>query len=132
MRFNPSAFALLSVLVLPGCMTNRIANFTVHSTRTTKLAAGKKQAPQRAKASDCRFAFVIPFGIPDIKTATEKAIESAGPGYDALIDGEISSSTPLFLIGNICYHVEGTVIDSKREAADEKGASPGRGTSEEE
>jgi hypothetical protein len=55
----------------------------------------------------------IPFGYPSMKEATDRAIESAGAEYDALIDGVVTSKYKWFvLFGKIGYEIEGTAIKS--------------------
>lgn len=57
----------------------------------------------------------IPFGSPNLKEATDRAIESAGPEYDALIDGVVSVKSKWYvLFSKVGYEVEGTAIISDR------------------
>lgn len=95
---------------LGGC-SMRITDFTVISTKNVNIPA--KQQASRVTGNDCVIVFLIPFGIPNLKTAIDKAIESAGPGYDALIDGVAYIDNKSFLFGQECYRVEGTPISTK-------------------
>jgi len=82
-----TAFVLLS-FTFTSC---RIVDFTVISSKNVTLDV-KKDAPR-----------VSAWGWT-VKDALDKAIEQAGPGYDALIDGVISQGA---LAG---YRVKGTPI----------------------
>ena len=49
-----------------------------------------------------------------MKEAVDRAIEAAGPGYDALIDGVIDSEALILVLYNqACFIVEGTPINTK-------------------
>ncbi len=98
------AFLALS---LNGC-TQRIIDFTVISSKNVTLKVDKG-AP-RVEGIDEVVVFLIPFGVPNLKEAVDRAIESAGPEYDALIDGVVSYYQYAFIIGKIGYKVEGTPI----------------------
>jgi hypothetical protein len=53
----------------------------------------------------------IPLGTPNLKEAVDRAIENAGPGYDALIDGVISYRAVWYILtGESTFIVEGTPI----------------------
>ena len=55
--------------------------------------------------------FGIPFGRPNLKTATDKAIENAEKDYDCLIDGVVYQKRKwYFLFSKSGYEVEGTPI----------------------
>ena len=54
---------------------------------------------------------LIPFGSPDLKEAVDRAIESAGPGYDALVDGVLYRQSYYFVVGGLYgYKIVGTPI----------------------
>ncbi len=71
----------------------RLTDFTVISTKNVTIDV-KKDTP-RVKAKGWT-----------VKDAVDEAIESAGPGYDALIDGVIYQ-------GLFRYRVEGTPIKTE-------------------
>ena len=100
----------LSLVLLYGC-TIRIVDFTAISTKNVKLASQAKGP--RVTGEDCVMVILIPFGIPNMKEAIDRAIESAGPEYDALVDGVVYQVTQAFIVGRICYRVEGTPINTK-------------------
>lgn len=99
-----------SLLLLSGCVT-RMTDFTVISTKNVQVPSS---SAQRVEAEDCVPVVLFPFGIPNLKTAIDRAIEKAGPQYDALIDGVVYSKNYSFLIGKICYTVEGTPISTRK------------------
>ena len=42
-----------------------------------------------------------------------RAIESAGGDYDALVDGVVYQVNQSFIVGRMCFKVEGTPINTK-------------------
>lgn len=102
--------ACLVVSFLTGC-TIRIVDFTVISTKNVKVPTVAKG--KRVTGEDCVVVFLFPLGIPNMKEAIDEAIEGAGPEYDALVDGVVYSINRSFLIGQTCYKVEGTPINTK-------------------
>ncbi len=107
------------LLVLNGC-TQRIIDFTVISSKNVTMNVDK--TAQRVQGKDEVVVFVIPFGVPNLKEAVDRAIESAGPGYDALIDGVVSYYQYAFIVGVMGYKVEGTPIKTNQI----KGISAGK------
>ena len=107
---------LLSVSVM-GCAT-RLVDFTIISTKNIDLARGAdfKRDKSRVRGQDCVSIIIfIPIGIPNIKTAIDRAIESV-PGAVALLDGVISYKYWLIpcIYGQSSYVVDGTpLIDPK-------------------
>jgi len=94
-----------------GC-TIRMVDFTVISTKNARVPSVEKGP--RVVGKDCVVVFLFPFGIPNMKEAIDRAIESAGPEYDALVDGVVYMQNYAFLIGQQCYKVEGTPINTKK------------------
>lgn len=107
--------ATLSVATLVAGCSMRITDFTVISTKNVNVKAAK--APSRVVGTDCIVVFLFPFGIPNMKTAIDKAIEQAGPQYDALIDGVVYIDNYHFIVGQQCYRVEGTPINTQADRA---------------
>lgn len=110
MRLALTLAAAASLALLQGC-TYRITDFTVISTKSTNIPA-YQQAP-RVTGTDCALFFIIPIGLPKMKTAIDNAIESAGPQFDALIDGVVYLQDFSFVVGKNCFKVEGTPISTK-------------------
>lgn len=86
--------SILLVILFSSC-TARMVDFTAISTKNVTLNV-KKDAPR-----------VIGKKSGTIKGAIDNAIESAGVGYDALVDGVVYSHYYYFVVK---YHVEGTPI----------------------
>ena len=103
------AVMAMIVALLSGCSV-RIVDFTAISTKNTGIKA--VETGQRVTGEDCAPVFLFPLGVPNMKTAIDRAIESAGPGYDALIDGVVYHKNQSFIIGQICYTIEGTPIQT--------------------
>ncbi len=99
-----------SFFILSGC-TVRVVDFTVISTKNVKVPSVAKGA--RVTGEDCIPVIVVPLGIPNMKEAIDRAIESAGPEYDALVDGVVYQHNYSFLFGQMCFVVEGTPINTK-------------------
>lgn len=100
-------YGLLAVgaMVLGGC-TVRMVDFTMISTKNVKTPPQTKG--NRVSGETCVFNW---FGaVPDLKSAIDRAIESAGPEYDALVDGVVYETGGLF---QTCFKVEGTPINTK-------------------
>lgn len=106
--------AAVGVMMLSGCSL-RVTDFTVISTKNVNVPV--KQQAARTKGEDCVAVVLVPLGVPNLKEAIDKAIENAGPGYDALIDGVAYFDNFNFFFGKQCYRVEGTPINTKGGAA---------------
>jgi hypothetical protein len=107
---------LLSVLlvvffIFTSCST-RMIDFTVISSKNVNLKVKDTGKGERVVGTDYVWWFLsIPLGSPNLKEAVDRAIESAGPGYDALLDGVIYSKFYYFLLtAKSGYKVEGTPI----------------------
>jgi hypothetical protein len=82
-------------------------NVNVRVPETTK-------APGIGGEEDVYSVLGYPLGIPNLKQATDKAFESAGPGYNALVDGVVFAIRKWYLLfGIIGYSVEGTSIKTE-------------------
>ncbi len=103
---------LLLTLLATGC-SRRMIDFTVISSKNTQLQIPTEAMGSRVEGVDEVWIFIIPFGTPNLKEAVDRAIENAGPGYDALTDGVIYQTTAYFVIAaKIGYKVVGTPIKS--------------------
>lgn len=104
----------VAVLVGSGC-TSRLVDFTVISSKNVEgLRFDPAGKGARVEGSDSVWWFLaFPLGKPNLKNAIDRAIESAGPGYDALIDGVVYGKfTWMFLTAKSGYKVEGTPVKS--------------------
>ena len=124
-------------LLCSGC-TFRLIDFTVISSKNVTLNA--PQAPNRTTGRDCvDLLLFIPISgrlQPNLKEAVDRAIEAAGTGYDALIDGVVDQETIFTYIYNrACFIVEGTPVNTKQltssrtdDAGDDDGVAIGEST----
>ena len=118
--------ALAFTVLLTGC-TRRIIDYTVISSKNVRLDLPDGATGARVEGVDAKLVFLaIPFGTPDLKEATDRAIEKAGPNFDALIDGVVSYCYCAFIFGKVKYTVEGTPINTKMLASLPPGALDGR------
>ncbi len=104
-------FILLIAVTLSGCVT-RLGDFTLISTKNVDLSKGAsfQRGPSRVKGDDVVTIIIfIPTGIPNMKTAIDKAIESV-PGGIALLDAVLSQKAWWFIFGESGYVVEGTPL----------------------
>lgn len=102
--------ALLSVAVLSGCSA-RVADLTVASTKNYNLNSNQFFKGARVKGEDSAPIVIFPLGIPNVKTAIDRAIEKNRCSV-ALSDVVITQFHHAFLFGKFGFIVEGTeVID---------------------
>lgn len=108
-------WALLLTLLVSGC-SRRMIDFTVISSKNMQLQIPPEAMGERVEGEDkVTWLFMvfgyIPLGTPNLKEAVDRAIESAGPGYDALIDGAIYRIADFYLLAiQSGYKVVGTPI----------------------
>lgn len=117
MNLIKTAFALAVAIAATGC-THRITDFTFLSTKNVDLsqAASFERGTTRATGEDQVYIIVfIPTGIPNIKEATDRAIESV-PGAVGLVDGVVYRKWfVLPLLGGFDkFTVEGTPLINKK------------------
>ncbi|MFC5272122.1 hypothetical protein [Adhaeribacter terreus] len=99
------ALALVASLAFSSC-SQRLVDFTVISSKNHSLMLDKSQG-KRVKASS-----IGPFGIgASIKDAMDKALQSAGPDMDLLVDGVVRVNNYFFVGG---YQVEGLAVSSTK------------------
>ena len=107
-----SMLILYMGLAITGC-AHRMLDFTVISSKNMQLQIAPNAKTSRAKGSNKVWWIIIPFSNPSLKEAVDRAIESAGPDYDALVDGVIYwKSSWFFLVGSMAYEVVGTPINT--------------------
>jgi hypothetical protein len=90
--------------------TARLVDFTVISTKNVNLGF-KKSEGKKVVGKSIGF---LGIGV-DIKTAIDRALESAGPDYDLLVDGVLKQVTYPFFSG---FQVEGIAINSSIKKAE--------------
>lgn len=98
----------LGALLLSGC-TIRVADMTVGSTKNYNLNSAKFVKGQRVIGEDKAPVVIFPLGIPNVKTAMDRAIEKNNCAV-ALSDVVVSQLNHSFLFGMIGYRIEGTEI----------------------
>lgn len=99
-----SLLAILVIILSTSC-TRRIIDFTVISTKNVQMSMDKEKG-KAIKIKDMKA-----FGINStLKGAIDKALNTAGPGYDMLIDGVISYSNYLGFVAG--YRVEGLAVNT--------------------
>lgn len=104
--------AILGALMLTSCST-RLLDFTLISSKNVDLSKASKyvKGQNRVKGDDVvHIILIIPTGIPNLKEALDKAIESV-PGCVALLDGVIyEKGWYILLYGQSGFVVEGTPL----------------------
>jgi hypothetical protein len=100
----------VAVVLLAGC-TTRLGDFTVVSVKQSNVPA--KSIGKRVTGESCVFSWlgVGWFGNePSLKDAFDRAMQEAGPEYDALVDAIVYRNNKLF---EDCYYVRGVAISTK-------------------
>tara|TARA_B100000700_G_scaffold170971_1_gene188774 strand:- start:394 stop:753 length:360 start_codon:yes stop_codon:yes gene_type:complete len=104
---------LLATLAMTGC-AQRIADFTLASTKNVDLNNGQFAKGERVEGIDTKYVVLVPLGVPSVKEAADRAIET-NPCAVALTDVTADSEAFAFLFGYVQYKVEGDlVIDTSR------------------
>ncbi len=101
----------IMALALAGC-TRRLVDFTALSSKNCEIEGTRGE---RVQGKDMKWIILwFPTGVPDIKEATDRAIEKGGG--DLLVDGVIYyKGWHAFVVGQTGYVVEGTVVNTKRK-----------------
>ena len=99
---------VIGSVALSGC-TIRVADMTVASSKNYNINAGKFTKGVRVIGEDRYPVIIIPFGLPNIKTAMDNAIQKDRCAV-GLSDVVISQLNHSFLLGAIGYRVEGDLI----------------------
>jgi hypothetical protein len=119
--------SLLIVLSLISC-TRRFTDFTIISTKNIDLSNGAsfERARNRVEGRDrIHIVLFIPTGVPNMKEAIDRAIEST-PGCIALLDGVVYSKywwIP-YIYGQSSFIVEGTPLIDPKLACNVENESP--------
>lgn len=103
---------VLLAFTLTGC-AQRLVDFTAISTKNVQIDGPR--GDKRTVGKDCAWYFLnIPLGVPNMKEAIDRAIESAGTEYNALVDGVVySKAWTAVVVSQVCYEVEGTPVSAK-------------------
>ena len=96
---------LASSMLLTSC-NQRLIDFTVISSKNVTLRLPEDGKGPRSEGRDMKMC-----GRPELKAAVDKAIENAGPGYDALIDGVVLQRNEFYRMG---WVVQGTPIKTSK------------------
>ena len=97
-----------AMLFSTGCAV-RIADMTVASTKNYNINSNQFIKGQRVIGEDKVPVILFPLGMPNFKTAIDRAIEK-NPCSVALSDVVITQLNQAFLVGQVGYRVEGTQI----------------------
>ncbi|OXY81317.1 hypothetical protein [Oceanimonas doudoroffii] len=100
--------ATLSALSLSAC-SMRVADMTVGSTKNYNINAAKFVKGERVKGEDTYPVILFPLGIPNVKTAMDKAIETDKCAV-GLTDVVVTQLNHAFIVGSIGFRVEGDQI----------------------
>lgn len=105
------ALAISFTVVTVGCRT-RVTDFTVLSSKNldfTQMGQCKRGSARITGKDTAYIIIFIPTGVPNMKTALDRAIESV-PGAVALVDGVVYADNWWFIVGANSYIVEGTPL----------------------
>ena len=105
------SIAIASTFLLSGC-AQRVADFTLASTKNIDLNGGNFVTGKRVIGEDTKAIVIIPLGVPSIKEASDLAIEEDKCAV-ALTDVTADSEFFSFLFGYIKYSVEGNLVIDK-------------------
>ena len=103
----------MSTIAFTGCSV-RMADMTVASTKNYNLNSNQFVKGQRVTGEDKVPVVLFPLGIPNFKTAVDRAIEKDRCAV-ALSDVVITQLNQAFIVGQIGYRVEGTQIIDKSQ-----------------
>ncbi|APO81775.1 MULTISPECIES: hypothetical protein [Pseudomonas] len=110
---------IVAAAVASGC-TVRVADMTVASTKNYNINSSKFVKGSRVTGEDTYPVILFPFGIPNMKTAMDNAIQKDGCAV-GLSDVVMSQLNHAFLVGSIGYRVEGDlIIDTSRPGCEKR------------
>jgi len=114
-------FSIILIFLFSGCVS-RVLDFTIVSSKNVDMRIKDTAKGSRVTGRDhAWWILFFPTGRPNLKEAVDRAIESAGPGYDALIDGVIYSEFSYFLLASKSgFKVVGTPVKTKEIVAELK------------
>ena len=110
---------LAAALLSAGC-TQTLGDFTILSTKNVDLSViGKSHRGSKAQGEDKTYIIIfIPTGVPNLKTAIDRAIESV-PGCYALSDARLTASSFYipYIYGEASFSAAGTALVNPAQAA---------------
>jgi len=101
----------VGALLLSGC-TVRVADLTVASTKNYNLNSTAFTKGKRVTAEDKHAVILFPTGIPNVKTAIDRAIEQDRCAV-GLTDMVVTQLNHAFIFGEIGVRVEGNLLLDK-------------------
>ncbi|HEY2455285.1 MAG TPA: hypothetical protein VGI71_22230 [Scandinavium sp.] len=105
---NKLILIIAGALLLSGC-TVRVADLTVASSKNYNLNSMKFAKGKRVTAEDIYPVILFPTGIPNVKTAIDRAIEQDRCAV-GLTDMVVSQLNHAFIFGKIGVRVEGNLL----------------------
>ncbi|WGY45752.1 hypothetical protein [Vibrio sp. ABG19] len=105
------SIAVAGSLLVTGC-AQRVADFTLASTKNVELNGGEFVKGPRVSGEDSKPVVIFPLGVPSVKEAADKAIEKDRCAV-GLTDVTADSKFFSFLFGFIAYEVEGDLLIDK-------------------
>ena len=109
--------AVLSSLVLSAC-TIRVADMTVGSTKNYNINSAKFVKGKRVTGEDTYPVILFPLGIPNVKTAMDRAIETDKCAV-GLTDVVVTQLNHSFIFGSFGFRVQGDqIIDTTMPGCD--------------
>lgn len=109
--------AALSTMALSAC-TVRVADMTVGSTKNYNINAANFVKGKRVTGEDTYPVILFPTGIPNVKTAMDRAIETDKCAV-GLTDVVVTQLNHAFIVGSIGFRVEGDqIIDTTQPGCD--------------
>ena len=105
--------AVCTALLTTGC-AQRVADFTLASTKNVDLNKGEFIKGKRVEGTDTRPIIIVPIGRPNIKEATDAAIEKDHCAV-ALTDVTADYSYFSLIFGYTRFTVEGDLVIDKTQ-----------------
>lgn len=111
MKYGFLLSLIFTTLLMSGC-AQRLADFTLASTKNINLNGNTLVTGRRVIGEDMRPLIILPLGVPNIKEAADEAIEVDKCAV-GLTDVTVDSEFFYFLIGYVKYRVEGDLVIDK-------------------